>query len=131
MIAHRIYQSFVDVNLSQQLHHAGLNVKTNFIWIIRNGEANLYTEVFDKDKYYMQAEKNVDFINTSYQIPAFELKDIESLLPDYLLSRNGKEYELSCSNLFEIDIMKHDRLPDVFALTVLKALEQRKIILTT
>ena len=52
---------------------------------------------------------------------------MEKLLPDYLLNKNNNEYELSCSNLFQFEIEKGSRLPDVFAKAVLKGIQQHKI----
>lgn len=122
-----LYQDFVYPNICRALMEQGLKVNTVYKWRILNGQATLTTNAFDKDEYYIQGNKHTDAIEKPGYIQAFQIKDMEKLLPDYMLTRNNTEYELHCSNLFDMEVEKANRLPDVFAITVLKAIESKKI----
>lgn len=122
-----LYQCFVSPGLCSMLHDAGLKIQAPFCWRFTGTKACLFSLVFDEDHYYQQALENINHIDQLVLIPAFQIKDMEKLLPDYMLTKNNVEYELFCSSLFEFDVQKSNRLPDVFAYMVIKGIEQRKI----
>jgi hypothetical protein len=107
-----LYQCFVDPEICRQLMDAGLGVNMPFCWIVKNGKAHLFSLAFDEDNYYSQAFANVGHVNPFVIIPA---------------SKINIEYELNCSSLFEFDVEKASRMPDVYAKMVLKGIVQGKI----
>lgn len=117
-----ITQNFVSPSICKDLSDLGLFQDTPYRWIIRDdGFTKLDTYSFDRDGYYMEGDIMVERFNpTRYKIPAYTIKDVESLLPtDYLITCNAfKEYEVSLSQLYHIDSAKSHRLPDALALLV-------------
>ncbi len=123
-----LYQCFVSPKICQDLVNAGLMVnEISFHWRLNRCHAELFTLEFDEDNYYRQAFKNLEHFSRIELIPAFQIKDMEKLLPDHILSKNNIEYELNCSSLFEFEVQKNTRMPDVYAMMVLKGIEQHKI----
>lgn len=122
-----IYQDFVKPSLCIELMSAGLIPFTAFKWRVKKNDTQLRTILFDLDDYYIDGFNQLDIIDNPLYLKAFQIKDMEKLLPDYLLSRNNNMYELHCSSLFNMDVETSDRLPDVFAITVLKAIQHKKI----
>lgn len=120
------YQSFVAPGICEQLVSAGLQVDTPFFWVFKGRMAELYSYAFDKDNYYVQADANVNFISNIIKVPAYQIMDMQKLLPDFILTRADNSYKLNCSTLFEGPITT-ERMPDVFASMVLKAILHRKI----
>jgi hypothetical protein len=127
MLDKSLYCSFVDPNICKQLVDEGLTVDTPYHWICKGKDAELFTLSFDVDRYYAQAQKNVDFIDAPVRIPAFQTGDMVKLLPDHMLVKNNNEWELACSDLFDLQIERAPRMPDVYAWVVLKAFKQRKL----
>jgi hypothetical protein len=122
-----VYQSFVHPELSKQLIAAGLEVCCAFRWIEEAEGLKLFTFVFDPDFYYEQAYANVDFCGgDKYSIPAFQMMDLEALLPNYYFSNTNGSYELMCEGL-ELEPVQDVRLPDAFAKMVLTGIRKRKI----
>ena len=127
ILNNHLYQSFVDPAICQQLINAQLLVNTSYKWLIENDKAVLFTLAFDEDNYYEQAYKNIEHVNPIVMIPAYQVIDMEKLLPDHMLTKTNTEYELHCSCLFEFDVERGTRLPDVYAKMVLRGIEKRKI----
>ena len=125
------YQSFVDPELSAQLWNLGLCAKTHFMWRTPGkGEVELYTNLFDVDGYYAQGVANLKYIKgPEYAFSAFQLGDMEKLLPDYTIDRVINKYTLCMENMWGIAPAESDRLPDVFAKMVLQLLEKNKIFI--
>ncbi len=121
------YQEFVNPNICYRLMKLGLIINTAYKWRVVNEHGTLTTTIFDVDEYYIQGNKHTDAIEKPTYIQAFQIKDMERLIPDYMLTRNNTEYELHCSSLFDMTVEKSNRLPDVFAIMVLKAIESKKI----
>lgn len=122
-----IYQDFVKPSLCIDLMNAGLLPFTAFKWRVNGNSTQLHTILFDLDNYYLEGFQHLDIIDKPTYLKAFQVKDMEKLLPDYMLTRNNNIYELHCSNLFDMAVETADRLPDVFAITVLKAIKHKKI----
>lgn len=120
-------QCFVSPKLCKELYEAGMVGSLFYIWRTEKAVPELFTLAFDEDKYYLQGFNNLISINQLKFIPAYQVKDMEKLLPDYLLCKTNIEYELSCSNLFQFDVEKNKRMPDVFAMMVLKGIRSGKI----
>lgn len=97
---------------------------------MENGQATLFTVAFDEDNYYRQAFENLNHVKPRTIIPAYQVNDMEKLLPDYMLTKTNVEYELNCSSLFSFEVETGIRLPDVFASVVLKGIQQHKIDVT-
>jgi hypothetical protein len=119
-------QDFVKPILCHELQAAGVQVKTIYQWVITNGLASLHTQIFDIDDYYQEGYKHIMAVNPpSHILPAFQIKDVEKLLPPYLLSRDERGYELSLEKMYQMPSMNCDRMPDVFARMVLECLKQK------
>ena len=127
----QLYRSFVAPQLCVELREAGLYAITPFCWYQPDKEKpdiwHLFSLQFDLDEYYSKAFGNVNYVSPINFVNAFQFKDMESLLPDYLLTRNNTDYELHCSSLFSLDVLNDGRMPDVFAKMVLKGIRERKI----
>ena len=126
-----IYQSFVDPQHCVELWQAGMMVQTSFMWRRNANEnsVNLFTSLFDPDNYYEQAAANLQFVNetTMETFAAFQLGDMETILPDYTVCRTGKEYALCMGVEWRTECVTADRLPDAFALMVIQLHNERKI----
>lgn len=128
MLDHPLLQSFVSPAICRQLLDAGLNIKAPFCWKQeRGGKTSLYSLSFDDDCYYTAAYNLQVQMNAITLVPAFQLMDMEKLLPDHLLSKTNNVYELNCSSLFCFDVERGTRLPDVYAAVVLKGIQEYKI----
>jgi hypothetical protein len=123
-----LLQSFVCPELCLALATEGLKVCSPFRWLFANGTYSIHSFCFDHDEYYRQAMANVDFVRQHItECAAFQMIDMELLLPNYLLSNTNGEYELMCEILFGMEPQRGNRLPDVFAAMVLKGLQTYKI----
>lgn len=120
-----LYQCFVSPLNAHYLTEAGLTLTTPYTWKIRGNEAVLYTTAFDLDMHYKMANANVDFVFPCRYIPAFQLADMEKLVPDYLLNRTGNIYTLRCDDMFKMDEEQDEHLPDVFAKMILQGFKKR------
>ena len=121
-------QSFVSPEFCISLVAAGLNALTGFTWQFEKGSTYLNTFYFDQDNIYRQAFENMHFIQGKpTQVVAFQMADMECLLPNYLLTNTNGQYELMCEALFGMCQQKGSRLPDVFAAMILKGLQSYKI----
>lgn len=121
------YQSFVDPALCSKLVTAGIQVNTPFFWVVKGRFAEMYSYAFDRDKYYVQADANVNFISNLVKLPAYQLMDMQKLLPDFILSKHGDIYLLRIFKYFGMEAVSSPRMPDVFALMVLKCISINKI----
>ena len=126
MVNHPLTQSFVDPNICQELVDAGLKITAPYCWLHEFKKYTLYSLAFDEDDYYEPGYQAKIQLGASF-IPAFQIEDMQQLLPDWLLNKNNNEFELHCSSLFSLDIEKAGRIPDAFAKMVLKAILKRKI----
>jgi len=123
------YHSFVCPDVCQTLVYAGLDAKPVFWWSIQGKVAELVTYWFDKDNYYAGAAREIHEVNKPIIIPAFEMADMEHILPGaYLLNRNGLDgYELSMEGMWQVQSVKGFRMPDVFATMVLQLIQLRML----
>lgn len=121
-----IIQDFVKPLLCNELLVAGLHVKTNYLWVVNESIADLFTDAFDPDNYYKDSFSLLAaFKNASNILPAFQIRDMERLLPPYLLSKSCAGYELSLERMYDMPTITGDRLPDVYAMMVLECLRKR------
>ena len=125
-----VYQSFVDPEYCVQLYNAGLRVHTSFMWQHENDNTvSLFTSLFDPDGYYEQAAANLIFVteNVVKTFAAFQLGDMETIVPDYTICRTGTEYALCMGIEWRTECVKAKRLPDAFAQMVLQLHNERKL----
>lgn len=125
-----IYQSFVDPEFCVLLWNAGMQCQTSFMWQgdQHSKTVSLFTSLFDPDNYYEQAAANIHFVTgTLHNFAAFQLGDMERVLPDYTICRTGTEYMLCMGTEWKTDCVKAERLPDAFALMVLQLHKERKL----
>lgn len=126
-----LYSSFVSLDLCQQLFELGLKGETPFIWRMdyHNMEGCLHTFHFDPDLYYKQAQLNIDYINKVEYLPAWQIEDMQLLLPEWYLIRipGAKlKYEVGCKYYKRTQI-EAPRIPDAFALMLIKCIEDEKL----
>lgn len=100
------------------LKEAGLDVTTTYFWKIRGIDALLCTYYFDIDNYYRQAFANLEAIHPlTRKLPAFEIVDLQMILPDYSMDRHRCAFHINVEGLPAI---VEERLPDAFATAVLE-----------
>ena len=131
MLENPLYMSFVNPKLCRALYDFGLNVPTPFKWKLEGDLAYLTTQHFDDDRYYEQARANVKFIQQEILRPAFQVDDMIKVLPKFTLEKNGNEYTLVYMNGFGKQVDTGKRLPDLFASSVLKGLQNETIDVVT
>lgn len=115
-------QNFVSPELCKELFDAGLFFGVKFFWLVKENSLELCTKEFDPDEYYEGANLMIDVANpTKSVLPAYSIKDIEKLLPDYDLRQRGGSYFLQTSTphirhngTVEINV-EDERLPDALA----------------
>lgn len=120
-----IMQDFVSPTLCIDLVLAGLNLKTPFQYRVVNNTATLDSNCFDTDNYYEDGRKYLQLIRPATFIPAFQIVDMEKLLPDYLLGRVNNHFILRCDDMFKLDEEQNERIPDAFAMMVLQGFRKR------
>lgn len=123
-----LYSGFVKPELCKLLFLAGITGHTPYHYRIVDGLAELNTYAFDRDDFYAQAMANMDYVRAAEIVPAYQLKEVEKVLPDYLLCRNNGAYEVTIDRMYEIHYCVVDRrLPDAFACMLLEAMKRRII----
>ena len=124
---HPLYQSFVNPDNCRLLVRAGLNTDTPFVWkMLPNNNVQLFTLAFDDDNYYSIGQRYLQEFKPQ-TLPAFQLKDMEKLLPDYYMEKQGQLYRLLCTTWFENKQIQDERLPDAFARMIYTGLLEKKI----
>lgn len=111
-------KNWVSPDLCQKLQEF-LQIKTAFIWKQRpNGSCDLETTLFDTDNYY--GVVNELLVGSGYiQIfPAFTIQEMESVLPDYSLTREGGKYHVRCKGIFHLETVS-EKLADALAVLVI------------
>lgn len=127
MLDSPLYQNFVHPLTCRQLVRKRMLVPGPFFWEHKKEDAYLRTTHFDVDNYYGAAYEVFSIFNPIVS-PAYTTKDMEVLLPtSYCLQYIDGIYELSCPTLFHLHVEKHERMPDVFANMVMKALDEQRL----
>ncbi len=123
-----LHQSFVHPDICRRLANAGINMNTPYIWkAMPDGQTMLFTLAFDVDCYYTNGQQYISEFNPPANTPAFQLGDMEKLLPDYYLERSNGNFKLLCSAWFPDRHFEDTRLPDLLARIVNLALIDGKI----
>ncbi|MFC4261894.1 hypothetical protein ACFOWM_03325 [Ferruginibacter yonginensis] len=127
---HPLFSSFVSPYLTKELWEAGIKPPTAFIWVPTSPtEMVLYSYLLDHDGYYRQAYANVNFVTKIGELPysAFQLNDMNKLLPNYSFEKVGNTYTLLLENMHQVNPVTGNRLPDVFAEMVIQLINTKKL----
>ncbi|MES2457211.1 MAG: hypothetical protein V4594_16775 [Bacteroidota bacterium] len=125
------YRNFVSPTHCKDLHEFGLQVNLSCQWNLYD-RAVLRCYLFDFEDYYRDNEKNIDQLNPPRAIwPAFQIGDLDLLLPNYCLSRDHSGFILSIENNYQVAIVTDKRMPDVFARMVVACLRARVLLPNT
>lgn len=122
---HPLYRCFISPVYSVYLQEQGLDIATPFFWRLMNHCAYLHSHVFDLDENNRQSFANVDFITPVTTLSAYTLSDMELMIPDYFISRQGNSFTISCDKMWSLDDVTDPRLPDAFALMLLQCFRKK------
>jgi hypothetical protein len=123
-----MYQEFISPELCKRLVIAGVNARSEYRWKARNYLCDLECFAFDVDGYYKQATANVDTVVPPNDIiPAFQAVGLSKLLPDFFISRSQGSFTISIENIYKVDTVTDNRLPDAIAKMVLECIRARVI----
>lgn len=106
---------FVSPKFCAQLHQAGITGKTVYFYILEGDYWRISTFEFDPEGIYKQALTNEIFISPKQVIPAYRISEIEHTLPDYLLSKQNKQYKIILDKLYGDADLTSTRLADLLA----------------
>lgn len=121
------YQSFINPFLALELWDSGLQLKTVFMWKVKDGQVQLFTSMFDPDGIYKAAESIIEIVcPAEREFAAFQLGDLERLMPDYTIGRHQRDIDLMVDMAWNVPYVRSKRLPDVFALMALQLIKKDK-----
>lgn len=124
MLDYPLYQNFVKPQFCKELYDRGLYFNVCYFWIVRDQQLELVTKAFDPDGYYDNATVNnlMDEANPATSIlPAYSIKDIEKLLPRYMVEFNQK-YFVRLHNIPQLKATDV-RMPDAFAAMLVNCID--------
>ena len=127
---HPTYQSFVSPHIVRHLQIAGLEVHPfSTMWRVdKNDQCEIKNFLFDEDRYYKDSQEALDHLYPAkHYMPAFQLRDMDILLPDYFIQRDNGHYTIAIANLFDVESVTDHRLPDALAIMVLDCIKARII----
>lgn len=129
----RIRRDFVCPELCETLFSLRVPILSDYYWEITKAGSRLLSYAFDEDKYYLDGDRHRHYVSRpDLFFPAYTIKTIEKVLPPgYLLTLSAGSYELMLDDIYKIDPVKADRLPDAFALMLLNCLSKRILDLTS
>lgn len=125
-----MYRSFVSPHLCHKLKIAGIEAATPIFWEVNNCEAFLKSYFFDADNYYKNADELINTCKPPLEIlNAYQLTDMELLLPKYLLINDVEGgYSLMLDDMYHTKSIKDTRLADLFAKMVLECIANKILI---
>lgn len=127
-----IFENFVSPILCNDLLNLGLTPHTVYKWKTYGDLSLLFTNYWDFDNYYSDALKLQDEANPPLEVlPAYSIKDVEKGLPDYLLRKDGDEYEVALEKIYQSGFHKAKRLPDALALMLKEVISKGRVSLHT
>lgn len=124
-----LYENFVSPWLCHDLMTLGLSANINYRWSILGTEVKLETCLFDEDGYYKKSRLLLDETNKPKIIPAYSIKDVEKVLPYFLLTKSESGYEISLDEMYGVESKKALRLPDAMGALLLEAIKKRIVSL--
>lgn len=122
-----MHAAFVSPVLCKDLMETGLTDKTPFHWKLKNGEAFIWSNSFDPDGYYDNAEELINQIYTTISIPAYTCADIEKLVGDFFHICKKGEHEVTAYHHTRIGTRRAPRYADALALIAIEILKRRII----
>lgn len=123
--------NFASPNLCEALYEAEVaNNKIKYFWYQRKDGVEMVCTGFDPDKYYAGALKLISDVNQARVIPAFSIRDLESLLSmSYCVCKDAfGHYEIMIAEEYGVPSVKNARLADLFAMAVLECIKKRILI---
>jgi len=124
----QLYACFVSPHLCKQLRDMGITHHSPYKWKVRKSITQLYTNAFDTDDYYIDGNKHTDTVNPpEHVLPAYSIKDIEKIIPGYLLTSDALGYTIALDDLYNMPVVNARRLPDVFAELVIMMIKKRLV----
>lgn len=122
-----VYKEFVSATLCNELMQAGLEVQLPFFWKVYQ-KAILKSFAFDNDDYYKEGDIVIDQLYPPTAIiPAFQIGDLDKLMPDYYISRVNNEFTLSILDIYRMGSVTEKRLPDAYAKMILACIHHHII----
>jgi hypothetical protein len=123
-----VFQNYVSPRICSDLKYAGFTACAVFQWKVYEQDLILDTKIFDVDDYYKEGNDLIDKVQPLLEVlPAWTIKEIERLLPDFCICRVNKNYEMSIDGHYGVEAIQSDRLPDLFGLMMLACLRKRVI----
>lgn len=118
-------QNFVSAQLCVDLYTAGLKIeKPTYFFKVKNNVGLLNSFAFDFDNVYEQIEAALAYTDSGVEYyPAFQLCDMQAMMPDFFLSKDNNVFNLNGGSIFGYKVISGPRLPDVFAKMILHGLE--------
>lgn len=122
-----LHAPFATPVLCKDLQEAGLTENTCFHWKIQNGEAFIWSTVFDPDHYYKQASSIIDAHYTIATIPAYSCTDLEKIVGSFIHIVKEGQHEITPHQYARIGTRRAPRYADALALIAIELIKRRTI----
>lgn len=123
-----LWHNHISPSLCQELRDCGFPVPSSYFWKIYPSDAVLATNAFDIDNYYEDAQGIIDkLVPVSDTFPAWTIRELERHLPDFYISRVGKEYTLAIDDIYNVSPVTASRMVDLFAMMLLKLIRYKMV----